>query len=1024
MDSNEINEFYYGKTYGFDPLLYKRTQNRIKWICEQVAGQNILDIGCGKGIVSILLAREGLNCKGLEIIHSNVEHALNSLKNEESDVKKRIHFDILDGYRLPFKDNSFDTVILNELLQNVFHPEPFYKESRRVLRENGKILLTVPFGLFGNEDYRNIYYPLSLFDSISRYFDVEFIDVVDGYIYMIGKIGAAGDKTVLDTSGLYKIVEDQILLNDYKIKEKQSILDTITRDYNELRNSLGSVEKDYLKKLYVQKEEFLNNQLSREREYIDNEKKALTTVTKKYERKLNELEQKNTELDKKLSELNKDYTDIRDENDNKIIALEKEINSFKLREQTITRGYEEKVKILQSDLEKLKRINEEQKDKIRVAEQNSLRKEQYLNKLVSLENQKNKELYELELLHKRSLSWRIGKSFVSSFIYARNFIYNPVKYTLDSKYRNKDISGFIYEGPEVMKSTDRVVPKYTSTEVKSDQNHKIFEKESEEELEKRATTDKLSFGAIMDVFTTACFRPECELITFRPDSWKTELENKNLDGLFVESAWHGNDGSWQYRVASYQKNMGDELIDLVNWAKSKNLPSIFWNKEDPPNYNRFIEKAGIFDYIFTTDADCIPKYNKDTGNQKVFSLPFAAQPKIHNPILEKQRQKGVCFAGTYYGNKHEERRKDMEFLLRPSLDFELDIYDRQYGLVGKQAEIFRFPDIYQEAIRGRLNYEEMLAAYKEYKVFLNVNSVKYSPTMFSRRVFELLASGTPVISTYSKGIVDLLGDDIVFITESEQDTRKHLERLLNDELQWKKASVRGIRKVMSGHTYEDRLDYICEEVGLKKPVKADRSFTVLSKCIDETSLDQLITTLTRQSLKPKGVLIMAPSAKLSQFLEKLSNAFKSLKISGLVEDSKETFRHCKNMTDTKYVAILDMKDYYGPEYLNDLALALKYSNADCIGKHAYYTYNPANKQFELFNKGYDYKKVNSALNATLMFDKEKLQISDANEFFNRGMLKKPAMDIISIDSFNFLRFENETELKAELLSECERNVAF
>ena len=40
----------------------------------------------------------------------------------------------------------------------------------------------------------------------------------------------------------------------------------------------------------------------------------------------------------------------------------------------------------------------------------------------------------------------------------------------------------------------------------------------------------------------------------------------------------------------------------------------------------------------------------------------------------------------------------------------------------------------------------MLTAYREYKVFLNVNSVVGSPTMCARRIFEITASGTPVVS--------------------------------------------------------------------------------------------------------------------------------------------------------------------------------------------------------------------------------------------------------------------------------------
>ena len=181
-------------------------------------------------------------------------------------------------------------------------------------------------------------------------------------------------------------------------------------------------------------------------------------------------------------------------------------------------------------------------------------------------------------------------------------------------------------------------------------------------------------------------------------------------------------------------------------------------------------------------------------------------------------------------------------------------------MTGNQAELYRFPDIYQSAIKGRLDYDEMVKAYKHYKVFLNVNSVKASPTMFSRRVFELLACGTPVISTFSKGIVDLLGDDIVFITESEEDTRKHLEHLLGDDRAWLKASVRGIRKVMEKHTYDVRLQYILEKVGITPlPHRKKALLAVLVKIADTADLLHLTSILKTQNYRNYEVILLLKS---------------------------------------------------------------------------------------------------------------------------------------------------------------------
>ncbi len=50
-----------------------------------------------------------------------------------------------DGIHFPFDDNTFDGILCNQVLEHVFNPDDFLQEMKRVLRPQGKILLTVPF---------------------------------------------------------------------------------------------------------------------------------------------------------------------------------------------------------------------------------------------------------------------------------------------------------------------------------------------------------------------------------------------------------------------------------------------------------------------------------------------------------------------------------------------------------------------------------------------------------------------------------------------------------------------------------------------------------------------------------------------------------------------------------------------------------------------------------------------------------------------------------------------------------------
>ena len=56
------------------------------------------------------------------------------------------HADLLyDGRRFPIADASIDSVVLNQVLEHVFHPEELLTEIHRVLTDDGILLVTVPF---------------------------------------------------------------------------------------------------------------------------------------------------------------------------------------------------------------------------------------------------------------------------------------------------------------------------------------------------------------------------------------------------------------------------------------------------------------------------------------------------------------------------------------------------------------------------------------------------------------------------------------------------------------------------------------------------------------------------------------------------------------------------------------------------------------------------------------------------------------------------------------------------------------
>ncbi|MCK5191324.1 MAG: methyltransferase domain-containing protein, partial [Methylococcales bacterium] len=50
-----------------------------------------------------------------------------------------------DGHQFPFESQHFDSIVANEVFEHVFNPDEFLGEISRVLKNDGVLLMTVPF---------------------------------------------------------------------------------------------------------------------------------------------------------------------------------------------------------------------------------------------------------------------------------------------------------------------------------------------------------------------------------------------------------------------------------------------------------------------------------------------------------------------------------------------------------------------------------------------------------------------------------------------------------------------------------------------------------------------------------------------------------------------------------------------------------------------------------------------------------------------------------------------------------------
>lgn len=502
-----------------------------------------------------------------------------------------------------------------------------------------------------------------------------------------------------------------------------------------------------------------------------------------------------------------------------------------------------------------------------------------------------------------------------------------------------------------------------------------------------------------------------------------QADQEDYDFVLMESVWRGHQDDWLYAMTSPElKHTHAQalvaLLEHLRSAKTKvaDKPIVMINKEDPLHYDKFLPIMKYADHIFTTDSNMVEAYRRDTDALTVTAMPFAANMTLTNPVGRvREPQENVCFAGSYYSEGHEERTRQMDFMLAPIISFKGAIYDR---MSVHDNPRYHFPDRFRSYIRPAVGFHEMAKLYRRFRVFLNVNTITTSPTMMARRVYELLASGTPVVSAPSRALEEQFSG-IVPVATTAAEAEAEVGRLLSDERHWWKTSQKGIREVALKHQYRHRGALIQkialgQQVDLRPPLAS-----IIMSTKRWTYLDRIVENLSRQ-VHPRMELIFSlrdswPAEKVAELEKRLANLpnVERLKILTFPETASLGAKLNAAVAEAQgeFVAKMDDDDWYFPNYLQDMILTFDFSGADLAGKWSFPVWLEGEDKLILRNPDHEHKlQTPFVAGPTFVARKswlEKLPFEDRSQGEDTDLIRRSLAaggKLYSADHFNFIQF--------------------
>jgi 2-polyprenyl-3-methyl-5-hydroxy-6-metoxy-1,4-benzoquinol methylase len=262
-----IPQFHRGK------LMYAEHYARYECANAYTKGMVVLDIACGSGYGTKMMAKNARKVFGVDIDPATIDYARANFSAEN------IEYLVGDGVDIPVDTESIDVVVTFETIEHIADYKKFIAEIRRVLKPDGVVIVSTPNDLEfaeGNAFHVHEFEQKELLSAFERNYKY-----IDKYYQATWKYVALGKEQDFKTEGSFPVPT----LNLSPVTAERCLYFYFVCSNKELNRALvpmGILGEHYSDREIVGQQQHAEQLLSDHRSVIEGLKVELTDVKKAF----------------------------------------------------------------------------------------------------------------------------------------------------------------------------------------------------------------------------------------------------------------------------------------------------------------------------------------------------------------------------------------------------------------------------------------------------------------------------------------------------------------------------------------------------------------------------------------------------------------------------------------------------------------------------------------------------------------------------------------------------------------------